>query len=87
MVFFRPFCYNKKEAECNCPAPAAESGDTYPVCRINGDQQGGESMKSGLVKVSDGAHIYYEMEGSGRPVVLILAGAVPAGFIKRTWRG
>ena len=22
-------------------------------------------MKSGLVKVSDGAHIYYEMEGSG----------------------
>ena len=28
-------------------------------------------MKSGLVKVSDGAHIYYEMEGSGRPVVLI----------------
>ena len=28
-------------------------------------------MKSGLVKVSDGAHIYYEIEGSGRPVVLI----------------
>ena len=28
-------------------------------------------MKSGLVEVSNGAHIYYEMEGSGRSVVLI----------------
>ena len=36
-------------------------------------------MKSGLVKVSDGAHIYYEMEGNGRRRVdpwLGLLGAV-----------
>ena len=44
-------------------------------------------MKSGLVKVSDGAHIYYEMEGSGRPVVLIHGWGCSGRFYKKNVEG
>ena len=44
-------------------------------------------MKSGLVKVSDGAHIYYEMEGCGRPVVLIHGWGCSGRFYKKNVEG
>lgn len=44
-------------------------------------------MKSGLVKVSDGAHIYYEMEGSGRPIVLIHGWGCSGRFYKKNMEG
>ena len=44
-------------------------------------------MKSGLVKVSDGAHIYYEMEGNGRPVVLIHGWGCSGRFYKKNVEG
>ena len=62
MVFFRPFCYNKKEAESDSPALAGKFSDTYPVYWMSGNLQGGESMKSGLVKVSDGGHLLFWLE-------------------------
>ena len=40
-----------------------------------------------MVKVSDGAHIYYEMEGSGRPVVLIHGWGCSGRFYKKNVEG
>ncbi|MBQ7418129.1 MAG: alpha/beta hydrolase, partial [Acidaminococcaceae bacterium] len=44
-------------------------------------------MKCGLVKVSDGAHIYYEVEGTGRPVVLIHGWGCSGRFYKKNVEG
>jgi len=44
-------------------------------------------MKSGLITVSDGAHIYYETEGSGRPVVLIHGWGCSGRFYRKNVEG
>ena len=44
-------------------------------------------MQSGLVKVSDGAYIYYEIEGSGRPVVLVHGWGCSGRFYQKNVEG
>lgn len=40
-------------------------------------------MKSGIYTVSHGAHIYYEREGKGRPIVLIHGWGCSGRFYKK----
>jgi non-heme chloroperoxidase len=44
-------------------------------------------MKNGTVKVSDGAHIYYEVEGEGQPIVLIHGWGCSGRFYKQNVDG
>ena len=44
-------------------------------------------MKSGIYTVSHGAHIYYEREGKGRPIVLIHGWGCSGRFYKKNVEG
>lgn len=49
--------------------------------------QEGCIMKSGIYTVSHGAHIYYEREGKGRPIVLIHGWGCSGRFYKKNVEG
>lgn len=44
-------------------------------------------MKNGIYTVSHGAHIYYEREGKGRPIVLIHGWGCSGRFYKKNVEG
>ena len=44
-------------------------------------------MKSGIYTVSHGAHIYYEREGKGRPIVLIHGWGCSGRFYNKNVEG